>query len=114
MYNAEKMKLDVDSEPTLRMSHMTYNKQTHGQSDNILSRATSLGAPLYGGVRTCVEGQRGREETRHTTNTYNPSPFPSEPAPPCSKRPSRTPPEVATKCCRSSSPPDFSTGGAQF
>ncbi len=31
---------------------------------NILSRATSLGAPLYGGVRTWVEGQRGREETR--------------------------------------------------
>ncbi len=34
---------------------------------NILSRATSLGAPLYGGVRTWVEGQKGREETRQSS-----------------------------------------------
>ena len=39
---------------------------------NILSRATSLGAPLYGGVRTCVEGQRGREVHSHR-NLPNPA-----------------------------------------
>ena len=46
--------------PLLRKAH--FNNQCNQSLWTLLSRATSLGAPSYGGVRTWVEGSQTRRD----------------------------------------------------